>query len=632
MGVLTGSCPQCGYPTSDDAQKACEFPEVPDISPFTPSNAQLHSPNDDHSRLLCQEISRIDDAIHQLYEERASVCRQLNQTQSLGASLPSNVLINIFHYVCPPTEYNTSHERVRRLHGAKPLVLPIFALSAVSSRWRQILFSAPSFWAKLDWHWKYHLSPDDTSSLLRTYFIRAAPLNFDLKLTVDEKWEIENTIPFSDPDHIDGHLDALKQTIFYENADRIGKLSLDAPIRWLHLLFSGSFIHLSDLFLRSGRIDETIDLSHLPALTKVTFMNIKVTPILQWKRITQIRLFYAHINVALELLKRCTHLTSFHSHHPHPVKNGSITQIIDKPFTHHHLKRLEWSCLASLWDDALFRFISFPNLRKLSLNGNVSWDVDCEQTLTGFLLRLPVSDPGVSLELGYIRDCSGDPLPVLKTIFRALGSSLRSLTVSEDNHIFLEKLIGLLIPSYASSNTATAANTPSSSSPSSPFSSSPPSPISPSTLPSVLKNLTKSKTKPTSFTTTPTTTTTLPSTYFLPSLFTLTLRSPSDTEAISSTANTLDHGTGVFTRLRGAPQQLPVIIYGDLFVELLKQRRKVLRVSRFCLDLDLGADVGKEKGGMSAEWRERCKEEVRRLVDEGFELEVREGGRRVEWL
>ncbi|KAF5362203.1 hypothetical protein D9756_002694 [Leucocoprinus leucothites] len=601
MRALPNLCPQCGF-SPNAVQKSSDFPspcKVPNISPFSPSDAKLHSPKDAESMLLCQEISRIDDAIHQLYEERASLCRRLNETQSFVANLPSNVLITIFEYVCPPSEYNSSHQRIRRPQDAKPLVLPIFALSAVSTRWRQILLFAPFFWSKLDWHWKYHLSPDDTSALLRTYFTRASPLKFDLKLTIDEKWEIENTIPYNNPDHVDGHLDALKQTIFYENCDRIGKLSLDAPIRWLHLL-SNSFIHLSDLSLRSGRIDECIDLSHLHSLTRVTFMNIKATPVLPWKRISTIHLIYAHINVALDLLKRCPHLTSFHSHHPNPVKNGSITQTIKDPITLSHLKWLEWNCVGSLWDDALFRFMSFPNLKRLSLSGDVSWNLDWEQTLMAFLMRLPV-DPPLNLELGYIRDYSGDPVPVLKTIFRALGSSLRDLTVLEDDHTFLEKLITLLIPSSSPY-----------SSPSPP--SSPSSPSSPS-----LSSLTSSTS---SFFTS----LNYRNKIYLPSLHTFSIHSAS-TRDLSSTANTLNHGASVFTRLRGAPPQSPAIIHGDLFVELLRQRRKVLHVQKFSLDLNLSTMCG-----CFGEWRKRCKEEVRKLIEEGFELEVLERGKRVEWL
>ncbi|KXN86723.1 hypothetical protein AN958_09714 [Leucoagaricus sp. SymC.cos] len=587
MGALT-TCPHCGHPA--DTQKSSEFLIQPStLSAFRASDATLHSTCDAESTLLFHEINGIEDAIRHLYEERAARCRRLNEIQSLAATLPSHILCNIFQHVCPPTEYNSAHQRVRR-DNAKPLVLPIFALSAVSSRWRQIILSMPHFWSKMDWHWKYHLSADDTSALLRTYFMRSNPLPFDLKLTIDEKWEIENTIPYNNPDHVDGHLNALKETIFFENGGRIGSLKLDAPIRWLHLLSSKSFIYLSDLSLRSGKIDDCIDLSPLPSLTQVTFMNIKITPILPWKRISTINLICAHINVALDLLKRCPNLTEFHSQHPNPVKNVSIIQTLKDSITLSHLKWLDWSCIGSLWDDALFRFMHFPFLQRLSLTGDISFNIDWEETLTKFLTCLRSSStPGLTLlELGYVRDCNGAPLPVLRTVFNALGPSLQNLTILEDDHTFLDKVLTLLTPSPSSSSSSSS-------------SSSLPSPTSPSTSPCT----THIHLHP-------------PPTIYLPSLLSLSIQSPDRHEHTT----TKDHNS-IFTRLRSAPQQLPGIVHGDLFIEFLKQRRKILKLERFCLDLNFVVS-----------WREGGKEEVRRLVcEEGFEeLALVEGGRKVEWL
>lgn len=588
--MIPSTCPQCRY-SPDSVQKTSEISsscQASTIPAYSTSDANLHFVDDVESKLLYQEINGIDEAILHLYKERASRCRRLNETQSLEARLPSNILITIFYYVCPPSSYNSSHQRVRRPNGAKPLILPVFALSAVSSRWRQIVLSMPQLWAKLDWHWKYHLSPGDTSALLRTYFARASPLKFDLKLTIDEKWEIEDAVLYDDPDQVDGHLDALKRTVFHENGERIGKLILDAPVRWLHLL-SDSFTHLSNLSLRSGRIDERIDLSNLPSLIKVTFVNIKVTPILPWQRITTIYLRHAHTNVAFELLRRCHNLTSFQSHHPNAVRNSSISQMIKDAIIFPHLEWLDWCCIGSLWDDALFRFMSFPNLKRLSLSGEASWSSDWDQTLTSFLMRLP-ENPPIDLELGYIRNFSGDPLPVLKTIFHALGSSLRNLTVMEDDHTFLEKLITLLTPSYSSSYSLP---TPTSL-PSTPVLSSPLSPSFPI------------------------------HTIYLPSLHVLSFQSPSPHDL---STNNLDHDTSVFTRLRGVPKQSLSIIHGDLFTEFLRQRREVLHIPKFCLNLDMNPACGCFGG-----WKMKCKEELRKLVEEGFELVVREEGQRVEWL
>ena len=583
--------PTCSHWYSPDSvQKTSEISpcQVPTIPAYSTSDANLHIAKGAESQSLHQEIGRIDEAILHLYEERASRCRRLNETQSFEAKLPSSILIAIFYYVCPPSSYNSSHQRVRRPNGAKPLVHPVFALSGVSSRWRQIVLSVPQFWAKLDWNRKYYLSPDDTSGLLRTYFTRASPLKLDLKLTIDEKWEIENTILYDDPDKIDSHLDALRRTVFHENGEKIGKLILDAPMQWLHLL-SDTFIHLSELSLRSGRIDERIDLSNLPSLTKVAFVNIKVTPILPWKRVSSIHLSHAHTNVAFELLRRCFHLTSFQSHHPNPSRNGSISQMIKETITLPYLRWLDWCCIGSHWDDTLFRFMSFPSLKQLSLSGEASWGLDWDQTLTSFLKRLP-QNPPIDLELGYIRNFAGDPSPVFETIFHALGSSLQNLAVTEDGHAYLEKLVTLLTPSYSNSTSL-------------------PTPLPSPPIP--VLNSPSSSSSPIF-------------TVHLPALHVLSLRSPSPHNL---SMNSLDHNPSIFTPLRGAPEQSSSIIYGDLLTEFLRQRRKVLLITQFCLNLDMNPAL---EG--SGRWKTECKEKLRELVEEGFDLVLKEHGQRVEWL
>ncbi|KAF9443242.1 hypothetical protein P691DRAFT_764467 [Macrolepiota fuliginosa MF-IS2] len=580
MGALTG-CPQCGYP--DNTLKTTEFaqPWLSLPSALSPVESVSPHPANDESTLLHQEISRIDSAVRQLYEERAARCRRLNEIQSLPANLPFNILSTIFEFVCPPSEYNTSHQRVRR-NNAKPLVLPVFALCAVSSRWRKVVLSMPQLWAKLDWDWRYHLSQDDTSALLHTYFARASPRLFDLKLTVDEKWEVENTIPYV-PDHVDGHFKALKHSIFLENAHKIGILKLDAPNRWLHLV-SRPFTHLSDLSLSSGRIDSRMDLSSLPSLAHLRLTNTKVTPILPWKQILTIHLVKSHANVSLELLARCPNLIHFHSQHPNHVRNESIIQKLRFPITLSHLVWLEWTCISSVWDDALFRHTHLPSLQRLSLTGDVSWSHDWEDVLKTFLSRLPPSS--IDLELGYVRHFTDGPVPALKTLFRALPE-LHSLTLLEDDHSFVEKVLNLLIPFPLAYSPSSPSFSPSSSPLSSPLSSPPVSPVS---------NL-------------------YYDVIYLPTLHILSLRCPDRENAKAK------DGGGVFTRLRGAPQQLPTIAEGDIFVELIRQRRRMLHLTAFHLDLDF-----------SPAWRMKSQEELIALVEEGLELELLEKSKRVEWL
>lgn len=545
MGALT-RCPQCGYLPSIPKITDITSPQLCVLSsnplPTDPLRPRL--PNEE-SRLLSQEISRIDDTIRKLHEERAARCRRLNELQSPATNLPPNLLSTIFEYVCPPSEYNSSHQRVRRFN-AKPLVLPIFALCAVSSHWRKVILSNPQFWAKLDWHWRYYLSPDDSAALLRAYFTRADPVPFDLKLTIHEKWEIENTIPYNNPHHIDGHLDALKQSIFFEHSAKIGSLKLDAPNRWLHLL-SKSFVRLSDLSIRSRRIDSLIELSNLRSLQRITLMNIKITPHLPWKQITVIHLICPHINVALELLKRCSNLIEFRSQHPNPVRNGSITLTLKDAITLPNLELLEWSCIASLWDDALFRYMHFPSLRRLNLTGDAPWSHDWDHVLTNFFTRLP---PSINLELGYIRDFTGEFISALKIIFYSLPS-LQNLTLLEDDHDFLEKVLKLLTSSSVDHVIC------------------------------------------------------------LPALRNLSLKSPNHEYAKD----------GVFTRLRGALLLSPAISRGDIFVDLMKQRRKVLNLPGFRLELDF-----------LPQWRAESKDELIALVNEGFGLELIEKSKKVEWL
>ncbi len=559
----------CGYPAQ--VHKVTES-----FSP-TPARFSLHS-NGDELILLHQEIEQIDNTVRQLNEARAAKCRRLNEIQSLISNIPSNVLCKIFEFACPPSEYNSSHQRVRKPNG-KPLILPIFALSAVSSRWRQIILDAPQFWRKLDWYWKYHLSPESTSALLRTYFTRTGSYPFDLKLTIVEKWEIEDMEPFSDSDHIDGHLDVLKRTIFFENAKKIGSLKLDAPTRWLRLI-SKSFGNLTDLSLRSQRIDERIDLSDLPHLTRVKFVNIKTTPTLPWRQITHIHLIRHHTNVSFELLTNCPNIVEFHSQHPNSVKNGSVSLHLAHPVTLHHLEWLEWSCIGSFWDDALFRYTYLPSLRKLCLTGNIPWSPDTEHNLTNFLTHLPSS---IDLELGFVQDFVHGPTPLINTIFHALPS-LQNLTITEDDHDYLERVLKVLTPP-SSSPSSPSSSLSSKSSSSSPSSRSPPSsPISRSSS---------------------------DQTIYLPSLRRLSLRAPDREYAKDD----------VFTRLRGAPQQLLTIGRGDIFLELIRQRWKVLHIPSFSLDLNF-----------SPTWRLGDRAELVALVEDGFQLDLVEKSERVGWL
>jgi len=91
--------------------------------------------------------------------------------------------------------------------------------------------------------------------------------------------------------------------------------------------------------------------------------------------------------------------------------------------------------------------------------------------------------------------------------------------------------------------------------------------------------------------------------------------------------NSLDHNPSIFTPLRGAPEQSSSIIYGDLLTEFLRQRRKVLLITQFCLNLDMNPAL---EG--SGRWKTECKEKLRELVEEGFDLVLKEHGQRVEWL
>lgn len=99
---------------------------------------------------------------------------------------------------------------------------------------------------------------------------------------------------------------------------------------------------------------------------------------------------------------------------------------------------------------------------------------------------------------------------------------------------------------------------------------------------------------------------------YLPVLRSLTLQSPDGEYARDG---------GVFTRLRGAPQQLPTIVQGDIFVDLVRQRRRVLHLPAFRLDLNF-----------TPAWRLKSRDELIALVEEGCELELVEKSRRVDWL
>jgi len=173
-------------------------------------------------------------------------------------------------------------------------------------------------------------------------------------------------------------------------------------------------------------------------------------------------------------------------------------------------------------------------------------------------------------------------------MFHALGFSLRNLTVTEDDHTYLEKLVTLLTPS---TSYATSLPTPLSS----PFISDLTSPFSSPVFP-----------------------------VHLPALQVLSLRSPSPHNL---SMNSLDRNTGVFTPLRGALDQSLSIIYGDLLTEFLRQRRHVFHITQFYLNLDM--NLALEGFGR---WKMECKEELRVLVEEGFELVLKEHGQRVEWL
>lgn len=142
-----------------------------------PTRQEIGSLNDETSHL----DSRITDEPHLVSWQKTTLAKRLNPIQPPIGRLPREVLSEIFKALVLPSAARP-HTHIRVFAFVPEEFKYIFVLGAVSSLWREVVFSTPSLWTYFRW------SPEDletetgSPSILRYYLKNSGTLSIHLEL------------------------------------------------------------------------------------------------------------------------------------------------------------------------------------------------------------------------------------------------------------------------------------------------------------------------------------------------------------------------------------------------------------------------------------------------------------------
>lgn len=278
---------------------------------------------------------------------------QPNALHSPFSTLLPEILARIFQYACPILDFN----QIYGLPNILDLSLPLqekrtqFILSAVSSHWRQVVFSTPRIWTSIDLTLSSS-TVNRVSAILQTFLIYSGqlPIAIALQFTLSQGHS---------PDFL---VDASCDAVLLRNTHRIHELHLSRiPDVWINLLPS-----LPNLKKLSIPTRETPSFEPIKSgcLTHLTLSLLFYNPQLSCSDLTVLHLHGMPADVCLEMLLKCPNLIEYRNREPVARALGGWPR---EPFVLPCLEVFEWPFdnVERVVDQVMLQHIRMPVLRKL---------------------------------------------------------------------------------------------------------------------------------------------------------------------------------------------------------------------------------------------------------------------------
>ncbi|EKM81229.1 hypothetical protein AGABI1DRAFT_127245 [Agaricus bisporus var. burnettii JB137-S8] len=364
------------------------------------------------------EIERVEDLISRLITERSKLHEKKNGMRSPIYSLPTEIFAVIFKFACPPVDFWGQYGLDGCLDTPEvtyPHIIGV--LSAVSTRWHNVVSSMPSLWASF-------IADSRDLRLMQTVFARSESLPVSASFSLRSASYLGQS--------------AILNSIVLEHTARIRMLHVRGATRnWLKQHIA-CFIDLESLFLEDAITRKEI-LSVKNPCPRLVLKKIRCRISLAWSKIRVLHLIDIPADVSLEMLEKCTNLIEFRLRDP-VVSRVERVQLPSSPFILPCLELFEWSVYRnSEADRAILRYARMPTLQTLIWNHLGIIDTPSD-ALSTFLKHLPSSLVTVQVNEGsgswmfshfltlssvkhlILRDCD---ISFRDDVFRKLASEMR---------------------------------------------------------------------------------------------------------------------------------------------------------------------------------------------------------------
>ncbi|XP_006461369.1 hypothetical protein AGABI2DRAFT_118268 [Agaricus bisporus var. bisporus H97] len=330
------------------------------------------------------EIERVEDLISRLFTERSKLRKKKNEIRSPIYSLPNEILALIFKFACPPLDFLDRYGLDGCLDPPEvtyPHIIGV--LSAVSTRWHNVVSSMPSLWAS-------YIADSRDLRLMQRVFARSGNLPVSASFSGRSASYLDQS--------------AILDSIVLEHAARIRTLHVRSASRnWLNQHIP-RFIHLEYLCLEDTSVRDEL-LSVDSPCTHLALSSFTCHVSLSWSKIQVLHLSDIYADVSLELLKKCTNLIEFRLRDAVDFRIDEV-QLPSSPFILPYLELFEWPAYQNTAAyRAMLQYTRMPALQTLVLYCLGIFDGDGpSNALSTFFKHLPSTLATVQLDRGMIKE------------------------------------------------------------------------------------------------------------------------------------------------------------------------------------------------------------------------------------
>ncbi|KAF7761207.1 hypothetical protein Agabi119p4_10616 [Agaricus bisporus var. burnettii] len=180
---------------------------------------------DDPDAEIEHKIEHIENLISSLFREKTRLCKKRNELRSPIYSLFPEILALIFEFACPPLDFLQMYGMDSYISGKAASPHIILMLTAVSTRWHDVVLSMPSLWTSF-------VADDSDVNIMKIILSRSKNLPVAASLHFPE-----------DSVSYESH-EAMLAPVLQEHASRIRMLYVyNAPSTWLNDHIP-TFIHI----------------------------------------------------------------------------------------------------------------------------------------------------------------------------------------------------------------------------------------------------------------------------------------------------------------------------------------------------------------------------------------------------